>query len=294
MSDAENLVWVSQHHALAAYWSARLGTGTADAPTSHMISEVVPTEKLSLGSVPTNSVCYSPARFARAALTHPLPVVFAAVGVVIGVGLQSAGVILATLCGHLFLVVLVSRTRSLRQAVATEEAEAARVRVQQEREVRLLEADVEDRRCCEQLAGLVTETEARDARLAQSFELQRWLDRLIDLAVTHRRCVLALEPQEGERISEQLLRAPAAPLAERERERRLEIVRRRAQLWHECEVRAARLREEFESVAELIRLVCQRTSLPPATVGLDEELHIQLLQLDEIERFLDEENRALG
>src|SRR5262249_51744552 len=123
-----------------------------------MNSEAPPNEKLWLGvDAQISPPSQSPGRLARAALSPPLPGGCAPPGVVIGVGMQSAGLLVAALIGHLLLAFSVSRSRSFRRSVDLQSEATYHAVLHQHREQCLHEASPSDRKQFEELSALLAD-----------------------------------------------------------------------------------------------------------------------------------------
>jgi hypothetical protein len=129
-----------------------------------------------------------------------------------------------------------------------------------------------------ELRGLVAETEKRDAREANRFELQELLEHFVSLASHHQQCLDAL------RVGGSYDLPFAIPIDPTRSKRRREIQARRLRHRDACIARIERIADELEAVDELIRLVAQRVACPIDDLEtIDREIDRRLGELDEID-----------
>jgi hypothetical protein len=129
-----------------------------------------------------------------------------------------------------------------------------------------------------ELTILADEIARVDAALAQRFDLDDLLDRHVELALAHDRCLRAMRMADREHLS----RARADQLAANGSRRRAEVYERRIRCWDLARERADRCADELATLADFVRLLAQKAACPD--VLLDEDgLDRRLGELDEEE-----------
>jgi hypothetical protein len=229
-----------------------------------------------------------PWTYMRHALMHPANLLFVVAGATLACALKSLSVLVVGMVIEAVIAVAATRFCSFRAAIDQRVALRERLIRAERRENRLLEADSVHRDQFADLSGVVDDIERSGdgGELAERLELQDLLERYIELAVAHRRCVAAMRRADRDRMAKELsTRHLAAQDGEidRLRRRRLAIVARRAEHWDECFERARALREELGAVAEFIRFVGQKVACPDLLRETEIELESRLGDLEATE-----------
>ena len=231
-----------------------------------------------LAVVPASSAA-PPATVARPA---------AGLGVLASIGAGVwAGAVIVTL-GMLVIVLAAisafAARKALRRGFDAHLRHKARAERRRMRGVKLEEAGV-SRDALAELTILADEIERRDAALAKRYDLDGMLDRHVELALAHERCLRAMRMCDRE----QLARARREHLSRPDgSHRRADMFDRRIKSWDRCKAQADRCDEELAVLADMMRLLAQTAICPPTLVddqpferGLDEldDEHTALRQL---------------
>jgi hypothetical protein len=225
---------------------------------------------------------HSELTYVRHGLGHPTSLALLVVGLAYSACMSSVVGALITVAIDLMLVFAVSRTGIFRRAVDRDVASDERRKRNDEREQKLVQADIFARQRFGELSGLVDEIERSEPALADRFELQALLDHYCGLAVAHERCAEAMRRADRGALARELERGRSKPSSARLR-RRLEIIEHRIRCWDETERRAEELSEELAAVAEFIHLVAQRAACPWDDFEVEAELERRLWDFEEQE-----------
>jgi hypothetical protein len=198
-------------------------------------------------------------------------------------GFGTAGLLGATIAVLMVFFVAANAARSRRVRNYIDEQNIAREKARREAQrMRLLRPTGTARlQSYNELRVLVDEIEQVDAAQAARFELQDLLDHFVQLAVNHQRCNDSLRLAGGDVL-------PAAtPITQAiKSKRRRDILQRRIRHREQTVQMMEKLTDEIEGIAELIRLVAQRTACPALDIELDRELDRRLWELDELDAAL--------
>jgi hypothetical protein len=198
-------------------------------------------------------------------------------------GLGAAGVLGAGLAVLAVLMIAANAVRWQRVRDNLDQHARSRARAKRDLErLKLLRPTGSSRiQHYNELRVLVEEVERIDAAEAARFELQELLDHFVRIAVSHQRCSDALRLAGGDTLPA----APPVTVASRSKRRR-DILHRRIRHREQCVQMMERLVDELEGIAELIRLVAQRTACPSFDLDLDREIDRRLWELDELDAAL--------
>lgn len=198
-------------------------------------------------------------------------------------GLGAAGVLGAAISMVVVVMIAVTAVRSRRVRAHLDAQARSRARARRDFErLKLLRPTGTSRvQHYNELRVLVEEVERIDAAEAERFELQDLLDHFVRIAVSHQRCSDALRLAGGDALPA----APSISVATKSKRRR-DILHRRIRHREQCVQMMERLVDELEGVAELIRLVAQRTACPSLDMDLDREIDRRLWELDELDAAL--------
>jgi len=198
-------------------------------------------------------------------------------------GLGASGVFGAGIAVLVVLIIAANAVRSQRVRTHLDAQARSRVRARRDLErLRLLRPTGSSRvQHYNELRVLVEEVERIDPSEAERFELQELLDHFVRIAVSHQRCNDALRLAGGEALPS----VPPVTVATRSKRRR-DILQRRIRHREQCLQMMERLVDELEGIAELIRLVAQRTACPSFDMELDREIDRRLWELDELDAAL--------
>jgi hypothetical protein len=219
--------------------------------------------------------------YVRASVASPVSLAIAMFAGCLGFG--SAGLIGAVIAVLVVVVMAANISRYRRVRAYIDEQTRARDRARREAErIRLLRPTGTTRmQSYNELRALVEEIERLDRGQAERFELQDLLDHFVQLAVSHQRCNDSLRLAGADSL-------PATtPITQGSKsKRRRDILQRRIRHREQCVRLMEKLVDELEGIAELVRLIAQRTACPSLDIELDREIDRRLWELDELEAAL--------
>jgi hypothetical protein len=216
--------------------------------------------------------------YVRASVASPVSLAVAMFAGCLGFG--SAGLVGAVIAVLVVLLLAANISRHRRVRAYIDEQNRIRERAQREaHRLKLLRPTGTTRmQHYNELRGLVDEIERIDRSQAERFELQDLLDHFVRLAVDHQRCNDSLRLAGADAL-------PATtPITQGSKsKRRRDILQRRIRHREQCVRMMDKLVDELEGIAELVRLIAQRTACPGFDVELDREIDRRLWELDELD-----------
>jgi hypothetical protein len=219
--------------------------------------------------------------YVRASVASPVSLAVAMFAGCLGFG--SAGLVGALIAVLVVLFVAANVSRHRRVRAYIDEQNRARERAHREAQrLKLLRPTGTTRmQHYNELRGLVEEIERIDRREAERFELQDLLDHFVHLAARHQRCSDSLRLAGADAL-------PATtPITQCSKsKRRRDIQQRRIRHREQCARMMEKLVDELEGIAELVRLIAQRTACPAFDVELDREIDRRLWEIDELDAAL--------
>jgi hypothetical protein len=219
--------------------------------------------------------------YVRASVGSPVCLAVAMFAGCLGFG--SAGLLGATIAVMIVVMIAANMARSRRVRAYVDEQNRLRARAKHEAErMKLLRPTGTTRiQHYNEVRVLVDEIERIDPSQAARFELQDLLDHFVHLAVKHQRC------NESLRLAGADTLPAATPIAHASKsKRRRDILQRRIRHREQCVQMMEKLVDEMEGIADLVRLIAQRTACPTLDVELDREIDRRLWELDELEAAL--------
>lgn len=219
--------------------------------------------------------------YVRASVGSPVCLAVAMFAGCLGFG--SAGLLGAAIAMLVVFVVAAHTARYRRVRAYIDEQNRSREKARREAQrIKLLRPTGTTRiQHYNELRVLVDEIEHIDPAQAERFELQDLLDHFVHLAVNHQRCNDSLRLAGADAL-------PAAtPISTAMKsKRRRDILQRRIRHREKTVQMMEKLVDELESIAELVRLIAQRTACPSLDIELDREIDRRLWELDELDAAL--------